>query len=83
MSALQGVWARAQEEYRLHQAGGPGPDDPEQLFCLAYVYGVAFGLALSTVRRDLVEKFEPQFRARGWLQEHEAGEQPKKKKPRR
>jgi hypothetical protein len=64
MSALQGVWARAQDEYQEHLASGPGPDDPEQLFCLAYLYGVAFGLALSTVRPDLVAKFEPQFRAR-------------------
>jgi len=71
MNALQGVWARAQEEYQAHQASGPGSTDPEHLFCLAYLYGVAFGLALSTVRSDLVQTFEPQFRARGWLQEHE------------
>ena len=82
MTALQGIWARALEEYREHQASGPASDDPEHVFCLAYVYGVAFGLALSTVRPDLVQTFEPQFRRRGWLQEHERGNGPKTKKPR-
>ncbi len=71
MSALEAVWAKAHEEYKQHLSNGTGSNEPEDLFCLAYVYGVAYGLALSTVRPDLVRKFEPQFRERGWLQEHE------------
>jgi hypothetical protein len=71
MNALEGVWARAAEEYKMHVESGPGSEEPEHVFCLAYVYGVAFGLALSTVRPDLAKTFEPQFRKRGWLKEHE------------
>lgn len=71
MTALQGVWARAMEEYRQWDAAGPGSQEPEHLFCSGYVFGVAFGLALSTVRPDFVKVFAPQFRKRGWLKEHE------------
>ncbi|MCI0464411.1 MAG: hypothetical protein L0Z62_46345 [Gemmataceae bacterium] len=70
MTALQGVWARALEEYRELQANSTGSDDPEHQFCMGYVFGAAFGLALSTVRPDLVRTFEPQFRKRGWLDQH-------------
>jgi hypothetical protein len=76
MNALQGIWARAVEEYREFEAAGPGSDDPEHLFCQGYVFGVAFGLALSSVRPDLVRRFVPQFRQRGWLQEHEGYKKP-------
>jgi hypothetical protein len=72
MTALQGVWARAQEEFREFQAAGSGSKEPEHLFCSGYLFGVAFGLALSTVRPDLVRSFAPQFRKRGWLKEHES-----------
>jgi hypothetical protein len=74
MTALAGVWQRALEEYQeFVDAGDPKKDskDPEHIFCMGYVFGVAFGLALSTVRRDLVKTFTPQFRERGWLDEHQ------------
>src|SRR5262245_50318212 len=71
MTALQGIWARALQEYREWEAAGSGSQGPEAVFCQGYVLGVAFGLALASVRPDLVETFVPQFRRRGWLQEHE------------
>ena len=57
-------------EYRELQQNSTGSNEPEHMFCLGYVFGAGFGLALSTVRPDLVRSFEPQFRARGWLAEH-------------
>lgn len=74
MTALQGVWARAVEEYREYAAAGPGSEEPEHMFCQGYLFGVAFGLALSTVRPDFVQRFAPIYRQRGWLQEHETRE---------
>jgi hypothetical protein len=74
MTALQGVRKRAMEEYRQFEAAGKGSQEPQDLFCSGYLFGVAFGLALSTVRPDMVRVFAPQFRKRGWLKEHEGSE---------
>lgn len=71
MTGLEGVWGRAREEYLEFVANGSHSNEPEHLFCMGYVFGVAFGLALSTVRPDMVATFATQFRERGWLDEHE------------
>lgn len=71
MNVLEGVWSRAQEEWQEFSTQGECTSDPEALFCMGYIFGCAFGLALSSVRLDLVKIFEPQFRQRGWLDEHD------------
>ena len=73
MTVLQGLWARALEQYRALEEAATMSKEPEHIFCIGYLFGSAFGLALSTVRPDLVKVFEPMFRQRGWLQEHEEG----------
>ncbi|HEY1380715.1 MAG TPA: hypothetical protein VGF55_28190 [Gemmataceae bacterium] len=71
MNALEGVWENALEEFRDWQDSDRRSDDLQRAFCYGYVFGTAFGLALSTVRPGLVRKFEQHYRERGWLDGHE------------
>ncbi len=73
MTALEGIWKKAEEEWQTLQPNftRAALKNPEYLFCQGFVFGAAFGLALSTVRPDLVKTFEPIIRERGWLDEHD------------
>jgi hypothetical protein len=64
-TALKGVWAYA--ELELKELPTNTDNSPKTMFCLGYLFGCAFGLALSTVRKDLVKTFVPVFNKRGWL----------------
>jgi hypothetical protein len=70
MNALEGIWERALQEWKEYQESGEYSKEPEHLFCMGYVFGCGLGLALSTVRPELVSTFEPIYRERGWLKGH-------------
>ena len=71
MTALQGVWEVAVKEFREWEAAEEGSREPEHVFCQGFLFGVAYGLALSSSRPDMVKEFEAICREHGGLPEPE------------